>query len=43
MNNILTYQDQVERKNFRLDQTNYRYWTKKEMLDKPQYNYGQIL
>ena len=31
------------RLDFRLDWTNYRYWTKGEMLDKPWGNYKQIL
>ena len=33
--NISAYQDQ----NFRLDCTNYRYWTKGETLEKPWGNY----
>ena len=37
--NISAYQDQ----NFRLNCTNYRYWTKGEMLNKPWGNYRQIL
>ena len=39
INNISAYQGQ----NFRLNCTNYRHWTKGEMLDKPWGNYRQIL
>ena len=43
MDDISAYQDQVRRKDFRLNQTNYRHWTKGETLDKPWGNYGQTL
>ena len=39
IDNILVHQGQ----DFRLDQTNYRYWTKGETLEKPWDNYRQIL
>ena len=41
MDDISAHQDQVGRKDFRLDWTNYRHWTKGETLDKPWGNYGQ--
>ena len=39
IDDVSVHQGQVRRKNFRLDQTNYRYWTEEETLDKLQGNY----
>ena len=42
-NNVIDDISAYQGQDFRLDQTNYRYWTKKEILKKPQGNYRQIL
>ena len=43
INNMLTHQNQIRRKEFRLDWTNYRYWTTEKTLNKPWGNYRQTL